>query len=125
MWLATERGFYSVVINTQSKSQGSEILIRARKKSDLENLNTGRKIHISKKKDYAYRIFVSRQIFLRILLDLGSELQYSNFKGHIEGIPNQKDKVPFYSQIWHVMNEYQGNFINGLYNFRNFLQKVY
>lgn len=125
MWLATEKGFYSVVINTQSKNKESEILIRARKKSDLENLNTGRKVHISKKKDYAYRIFVSRQTFLRILLDLGSELQYSNFKDHIKGIPNQKDKVSFYSEIWLTMNEYQGKFIKGLYNFRNFLQKVY
>lgn len=125
MWLATEKGFYSVVINNESKSEGSEIIIRARKKKDLENLNTGRKVKVSKKKDYAYRIFVSRETFIRVLLDLGVEFNYSNFKDHIKSIPDQKDKLSFYTQVWSIMNEYQSLFINGLYSFRNYSKRLY
>jgi hypothetical protein len=130
MWLATEKGFYSIVINHESKSEGSEIIIRARKKDDLENLNTGRKIHVNKNKDYAYRIFVSRHLLLKLLIQLGSELDYSNFKNHIKSIPSQKDKAESYGRIWSIMNDYQENFIKGLYNFgrgfyNHFLPKVY
>jgi len=118
MWIATETGFYSIVKNNLSDSTSNEFLVRARKKLDLKNIFDSDRIITSRNKDYAYRVFASKEEVKIILDNTVENLNYSNFKDHIKSLPDQKDKLSFYSEIWSTMNEYQGLFIKGLYNFR-------
>ncbi|WP_209332437.1 hypothetical protein [Lunatimonas salinarum] len=117
MWIATENGFYSIVKNNFSDEKENELIVRARKKEDLANVFDAARIETSTQKDYAYRVFASRKEVEALLVATIHNLDYGNFKDHIKSLPSQKDKVPFYSEIWSIMNEYQGQFIKGLYNF--------
>lgn len=113
MWIATEKGWFSIV-----KEHDSElILVRARKKNDLKLLFPGKKIIRNKSKDYVYRVKVRRSEIVSKMVDLFLELDYTNFKDHIGDLKSQKDKLPSYSRIWSIMNDYQGDFVKGLYNY--------
>ena len=113
MWIATEKGFFSIVKDTVTGS----MLVRARKKRDLKQLFPGKKIITDRNKDYAYRVFATQDEVAEKLFDLGLEIEYHNFKSHIGETKNQKDKLPFYGQIWSIMNDYQSKFIKALYHF--------
>jgi hypothetical protein len=117
MWIATEKGFFSIVENKET----GRILVRARKKDDLKNLFPEKQIITNRKRDYAYRVTVKRIELCEKLFDLGSELNYSNFKAHIATLEDQKDKTEYYGRIWSIMNDYQSKFIRGLYNYGSYL----
>lgn len=113
MWIATEKGFFSIVKDTTT----GMMLVRARKKSDLKELFPKKKIITNENKDYVYRVYATQKEVANKLFGLGAQIDYHNFKGHIGKVKKQKDKLPFYSQIWTIMNEYQAKFAKGLYNF--------
>lgn len=117
MWLATKDGFFSIVKNTQSKKEKEAYFVRARKSQDLRNAFPKKIVYVSRQKDYAYRVLVSKTELKKLMNKTVNDLDYYNFKDTIKKIPNQRDKVPFYNEIWAVMNDYQSKFIKGLYNF--------
>lgn len=84
MWLYTQHGHFSVVRSTTHRD---EILVRSRRREHLENLlkasQLRRKIKSTPKADYAYRIVIPVQMWTDLLLFLGSDVDYGNFKSRV------------------------------------------
>ena len=106
MWLMTQHGFFSIIRNAEDT-----YYIRARVKRDLENLDRlmGWKKEILRWEtaDYRYRLIVTRDEMLAALLRMGEHIDYSNFKGRIHGVPDQKKKSAAYSRVWETMEGLQ------------------
>lgn len=103
MWLFTTKGFFSVVT---ADGEGDNLMIRARVRGDLENLKRehepGLKILDSAGTDYRYRAIIERRVFLNILVELGDEITYRNFKDEVKAQQGKK-RYKAYTQVWSVM----------------------
>jgi hypothetical protein len=116
MWLATTKGFFSIVFNTRAESEAEAIIVRARKLDDLRNVFDESRVIRTPDADYIGRVFCSRAELMQLMMQLAEELHYHNFKDTIAGITDQKDKKAYYTRLWTVMNDYQGQFDKGRYN---------
>lgn len=106
MWLMTKHGFYSIV-----QRKPGEYHVRARERLDLENLLKGvplpeAKIVDTPDADYACRIVTDQATVLVILGFLGRTLDYPNFKGKVDAMPDQRHKP--YHKVWQVMADSLG-----------------
>jgi hypothetical protein len=106
MWLMTQYGFFSIV---QHKDDSEKFLVRARVRLDLDRLKdlaalTTDIVEI-KSADYRYRIEISREEMLRVLRWLGEAINYPNFKDRIADLPDQKDRLAQYHEIWGTMRK--------------------
>lgn len=105
MWLATSKGFFSVV-----KKENS-FYVRARNVTDLKILlsATGLKKEILQlpKTDYIARIIVNQDELNLIMQTLTDTIDYDNFKDSVYKNKLQKDKSEYYSEIWWMMVQYQ------------------
>jgi hypothetical protein len=106
MWLATQHGFYSIV-----QKPAGQFHVRTRCKQDLENIialeAVEARMHHTTDGDYAWRIVVGQTEVSAIMAALANSIDYSNFKNRIHDMPDQKDKLPAYSQLWSRMLDYQ------------------
>lgn len=113
MWLCTQNGFYSV-----SKKRPGEIHVRARMREDLENLTQVAArmdtaaldwtIHRSAPPaDYRWRIVIDEQQLCELMVAVAEDIDYSNFKGRIHDTPDQAEKSPAYSNLWHDLHQLQ------------------
>lgn len=103
MWLMTNKGFFSVV----EKKKG-EFQIRARVRGDLVNLQmgtgVGKNIISTPDADYAYRLVVNRDEMIAAVTWLAEQVDYNNFKGAINNIPDQRAKHDPYLKVWGVLH---------------------
>lgn len=110
MWLFTSSGFYSIVKDHHSDNHYK---VRSRSETDLVNLkndlDTFRSLTIIKdnEADYRYRLIITKPQLFELLKFLGERLSYGNFKDHVYTLPDQKEKVNYYSDVWRTMYEYQ------------------
>lgn len=104
MWLMTQYGFFSIV---QHKDDAEKYLVRARLRPDLERLKDlaalTTEIVELKSADYRYRIEIGREEMLRVLKWLGEAINYPNFKNRIADLPDQKDRLSQYHEVWGTM----------------------
>ena len=113
MWIASKLGFFSVVAH---KSEPETTQIRARVRQDLVNLlaHHGR----SKKgqatpiietldSDYRFRIIVPKKTATKMVEEMARDIDYPNFKTAIAGLPDQREKLHAYHEIWHSMARLQ------------------
>ncbi|MEA3227213.1 MAG: hypothetical protein U9Q07_14785 [Planctomycetota bacterium] len=109
MWIFTKIGFFSAV---QDKDNSNQIMVRARCLEDIENLveymvgfgTDEPEIHDSIGTDYKYRIFIPRKRWALLLVKLGNEIDYTNFKNHVHG---DHDRDYAYLQCWNAMFQFQ------------------
>lgn len=92
MWIFTKHGFYSAVCARQGNGDGQpvdpdHIMVRARLRAHLEALKKQFpdllgtfEIQESAGTDYAFRIFVDKQVWSEVLAGLAEETDYDNFK---------------------------------------------
>lgn len=83
MWLFTNRGFYSVV---QDPSVPEMFQVRARRKADLEALDSlipGLEIVELPHRDYPCRIYVEREVWEGVVVELTRDIDYGNFKDSV------------------------------------------
>lgn len=108
MWLATRLGYFSIV-----KKEDGVYHIRARAAADLDQLRRylgkpSLRIHLTPSADYPARICTaSADMISDIFIALAADIQYSNFKSAIGAAPAQRDKLPWYHEIWTTMREWQ------------------
>lgn len=122
MWLFTRYGFYSAVCARQGEGGHGQpidldrVMVRARLRQHLEALQqrfaellANSEIREFPGSDYAYRIFVPKSVWSQLLLALGEELDYDNFKdeaarfqGHAGAAYNQA-----LHDVWSVMYRLQ------------------
>tara|TARA_R100000458_G_C8258501_1_gene234268 strand:- start:239 stop:616 length:378 start_codon:yes stop_codon:yes gene_type:complete len=110
MWVLTPEGFFST---TQSKVDPDAIQVRARRKEHLMFLlsrlredPSKHKIHEDPKRDYKYRIYVTRQQFKEWMSTVVDTLDYDNFKNEAHYVQAQNTDDDSYVQllheIWHM-----------------------
>ena len=96
MWLFTKHGFFSAVCARQgggeydSPVDHDRIMVRARLRQHLEALQrefpdllTDIAIHDSSHTDYAHRMFMPTDVWVKVLGRLGEEVGYDNFKSEV------------------------------------------
>jgi hypothetical protein len=107
MWIASKYGFFSIV---KSSQVNSEWMIRGRVKNDLallkEAVEISSEILETLDSDYRYRLIVN-QAELSQVMNAFSAIDYSNFKGHIATLPEQRHKLDAYHRIWSIMYQTQ------------------
>lgn len=102
MWLATTRGFYSVVAH---REQDDVLLVRARNRGDiyaLAELIPSLRPRRTPKADYLWRAEVSRTEFERALPALVAEIDYPNFKDAVKARQG-KARASIYTRVWGVL----------------------
>lgn len=100
MWLFTTRGFYSAVENPTDHSQ---LIVRARARKDLEALRDlipGLKIQATPKRDYQFRIVVTKDVWASVVAKITSEIEYPNFKDAVHHMPGGDERSRIYGSVW-------------------------
>ena len=122
MWLFTKYGFYSAVCARQGDGSHGQsvdpdrIMVRARVRNHLEALKdrfadllADCEIKEFSGTDYAFRIFVAKTVWSKVLVGLNEEMDYDNFKSEVAR--HQGSEGAAYEQslhdVWSVMNGLQ------------------
>ena len=99
----TQHGFFSVI----EDEDPSYLLIRARRKGDLENLAAlvtfKAEVVDSEAADYRYSIRLKRGSARRLLAATFDHINYPNFRDAIAKTPDQREKIFSYRQIWSTL----------------------
>jgi hypothetical protein len=123
MWIFTRHGFFSAVCARQGNGRHGQpvdpdrIMVRARLRSHLESLQArfpvllgDCEIQESAGTDYAFRLFVPKPAWVRVLAGLAEETDYDNFKTEV--IDHQGAGGAAYEHalhdVWSVMYKLQG-----------------
>ena len=96
MWLFTKHGFFSVVCARQGDGKHgrpidtTRLMVRARVRGHLETLRKRWPDHLglcdirtSAGSDYAFRMFVDKHAWSRVISELALETDYDNFKSEV------------------------------------------
>jgi len=117
VWLFTRYGFYSIAC--AQKEDGSldpsMLMVRARRKSHIEALQkrfaqlTAHEIVSLPGRDYKYRLIVAKDSWTKIVAELASEQEWSNFKNEAARFGGAKnaDYVHALHEVWATMNDLQ------------------
>jgi len=108
MWIFTVDGYYSAV---EDKDDPSRIMVRSRQESDLKNLikrldREDLDLLVSTDSDYAFRIFIPRELWISYLESSGQELNYTNFKARAIA-PGDHCRYDTYHNIWRELKNWQ------------------
>jgi hypothetical protein len=103
MWLFSETGFVSVVRDPKDKNK---MVVRARDKESLKPLveEYGVKIVNLKNRDYPHRVFLTRKQFVDWLVELGDDLNYTNYKNQVHVTRGDEFARPLH-KVWGTMLE--------------------
>ncbi len=104
MWIFEPNGFFSIVEN---RDNPEEVIIRARFKTDLENLSKKVTFRSSIIKtlnaDYHYRAFADKTIVANYLFNAALNIDYLNFKSTIKNA----NRHSLYLDVWDIMRKAQ------------------
>ena len=122
MWLFTRHGFYSAVCARQGDGGHKQpvnpdrIMVRGRVRKHLDALKErfpdllgGCELKEFVGTDYAFRIFVAKDIWAQVVTELARETDYGNFKSEVstfqaaEGAQYKKALL----DVWRVMRRLQ------------------
>ena len=122
MWLFTKYGFYSSVCARQGDGghgqpvDPNRIMVRCRLKEHLDALKErfpellgDCEIKEFSGTDYAFRIFVEKTVWSKVLVGLNEEMDYDNFKSKVarhQGGAGADYKHSLH-EVWSVMNRLQ------------------
>jgi hypothetical protein len=120
MWLFTKYGFYSVVCARQGDGRHGEpadpnrLMIRARVRQHLEALKdrfphllNACEIKEFAGTDYAFRVFLDKAAWSRLLVKLNEEMDYDNFKSEVAHFQGRNSYEHSLHEVWSVMNTLQ------------------
>jgi len=82
MWVFTETGFLSAVRHSENPDA---LIVRARDEESLRGLSKAAQTQImaTPEHDYPFRTMVSKDLFAEWVLEQVSDLDYTNYKGHM------------------------------------------
>lgn len=107
MWLTTTRGFYSAVAHRTKKDT---VIVRARAEADLLNLcerhadvkdldAPGLTVTHTPEGDYHWRIEMPKATWLALLVVLGDDIDYPNFKSAVKA-KQGAERAAIYMGVW-------------------------
>ncbi len=100
MWLCINDAFLSIVSKDCARD---ELLVRARRKGDIEKIFPGARVVVSTKTDYRFRAVVKRNDVADALRMEVSRITYENFKDSV----TDKPLHDAYLRVWTVMETLQ------------------
>lgn len=100
MWLCLNNAFLSVV--DKSDVPGC-LLVRARRKGDIERIFRAAKVRESDGTDYRYRANIPRHVVAQTIANAITDIDYNNFK---DSVPDDR-LHDAYSRVWGVMGQLQ------------------
>ena len=122
MWIFTKHGFYSAVCASQGDGgykravDSDRIMVRARVIGHLEALKArfpsllnDCAIQAFTGTDYAYRLFVPKTEWVKVVAALAEETDYNNFKSEVADHQGSsgRDYEDALHEVWHVMHQLQ------------------
>lgn len=101
MWLFTETGFVSAVCDVKDKST---MVVRARDRKSLEAISKtyGKDIIELSKRDYAYRVFLTKEELTDWMSRAIADANYTNYKSRMEHTRGHAF-VDALHDVWSVM----------------------
>lgn len=113
MWLFSETGFVSAVVDLQDKNK---MIVRGRDKKSLEPLAklAGVKILDTPQRDYPHRVFVSKKKFTEWVVENISTMQYNNYKSRMYQTRGA-DFTHSLSEVWSVMHQVEEGYVKPTY----------
>lgn len=100
MWVCLSDSFLSIV---HKDCKPHQLLVRARRKGDIEAVFPRAKVRESVYTDYRYRAVVTRNAVANALARQAMNVDYDNFKDSVE----DDDLYHAYSSVWGVMYRLQ------------------
>lgn len=122
MWIFTKHGFFSAVCARQGNGTYSQpvdldrIMVRARVRDHLEALKKrfadllgDCEILESTSTDYAFRLFVQKSSWAKVVAELANETDYDNFKSEVAKHQERSGAAYEHSlhDVWSVMYKLQ------------------
>ena len=122
MWIFTRHGFFSAVCARQGDGSKhrpvdpDRIMVRARLKSHLEALKKrfgellgAEEIRSDAGSDYAYRLFVAKPVWAKVMAELATETNYDNFKSEVARHQGKAGAAYEHAlhDVWHAMHRIQ------------------
>jgi hypothetical protein len=102
MWFCFNDGFCSAV---QDRSDPNGLVVRARRRKDIENIFPDKEIIVGGSTDYNYRVFCTKEEFAKLVADSIMNIKYDNFKNSV----NDYDLHDLYANFWGLHYDYQRN----------------
>ena len=100
MWLCTNQGFLSIVADPADTKL---LLVRARRKGDIESLFPDADVRRTPGRDYLYRASIDRGIVPLVAAMALLKIDYGNFKNSVK----DRNLHHAYAEVWQVMSELQ------------------
>lgn len=109
IWIFSIYGFYSA-----SAVSGDRVAVRARSKRHLTNLLTrfdlSSKIVRLRYRDYPYRVYLPKPVWMSIVAGIAEEQTWSNFKGEVKRRARSKVDRAYETalhRVWYEMLRFQ------------------
>jgi hypothetical protein len=100
MWICLNNSFLSIVSDNKNPNL---LLVRARKKGDIEAVFPNTIVNENVGTDYKYRSSIDRRTVAYVLADLALNIDYGNFKNSVV----DPDRHDAYFDIWATMYGFQ------------------
>lgn len=106
MWIFLNDSFLSIVQPTREDLRSFNVrtpdalVVRARRREDIERVFPKAKIHKRAHRDYQWRAFVARDKVADIIREEVEGIGYDNFKGSVR----EKHRATVYSRVWGTMS---------------------
>jgi hypothetical protein len=102
MWICLNNAFFSIV-TPRAQPDAPRLVVRARRKGDIERVFVGHKGVASPGRDYAFRAEIPRAEVGRVIAACVAGIDYSNFKDSVRDAHLHSA----YSRVWGVMGGLQ------------------
>lgn len=100
MWLCLNNAFLSIVEpGAPTLADGDFLLVRARRKGDIEAIFPAAKVERKPERDYLFRAFIPRAEVAAAVADQVKGIAYPNFKNSVKN--NRLHDA--YARIWSIM----------------------
>ena len=100
MWIFTSTAFLSIV---DKGGDGSTLLVRGRRKGEIESVFPDAQVQITKHNDYRYRARIDREQVALAMAEMIRDLRYGNHKSSIRN----HELHDACMKVWEVMYHYQ------------------
>lgn len=100
MWIFLNNAFLSIV---DTDSKGTTLLVRARRRGDIERIFPAATVKETPGRDYRYRAQIGREQVAETMAEAARGVRYPNFKNSVA----EHLRHEAYAQVWSVMHRYQ------------------
>ncbi len=100
MWLCLNSAFFSIV---EPSPGSSDLLVRARRKGDIDKVFPGAEVQRIPGRDYLYRATVGRDVVAEVVAEQVRGISYGNFKSSVKN----RSLHDAYSAFWSIHADLQ------------------